>query len=408
MSSRLYLFNPTNEMAIANGQTSYMPPNHLQIFEKDLASFPWLLGTGNDYILVDTHAGNSLNHINDMGWETPKIITHPEELSDKQSNLMFSPWGWSPSVYRRFKPFMHNVSSQWQSHPFSKWQSSLAQLLSRETGYKLLETISNIKQETASHFSLIALPKPPLIIEQINDLASVMKKCPPPSVIKTPWSAAGRGLFRIRNQNDNPENAQWVKGMLRKQGKIYIEKMLPKIQDISFQFWIDKSEIKYLGHNYFYADPSGQFGGCAIGHPENHSALFKDTRKIEEAINQAATLLEQGINAMELNKKYTGPAGVDGIFFKDSDGEVKLQPCLEINLRYNMGLANIRLKKRIHPEAIGIWKTENFAPNQWRKMAEENIKQHPPVLMDGKLRKGFLPLVEPACNKQFGAWLILK
>ncbi|MBZ4677162.1 MAG: hypothetical protein JG782_1782, partial [Anaerophaga sp.] len=48
MVSKLFLFNPTNELAIANGQVSYMPPANLRRFENDLASLPWILSDEDD------------------------------------------------------------------------------------------------------------------------------------------------------------------------------------------------------------------------------------------------------------------------------------------------------------------------------------------------------------------------
>ncbi|MGM0532401.1 MAG: hypothetical protein ACQER7_13730, partial [Bacteroidota bacterium] len=82
-----------------------------------------------------------------------------------------------------------------------------------------------------------------------------------------------------------------------------------------------------------------------------------------------------------------------------------LQPCLEINLRHNMGLANIRLKRHIHPQAKGIWKAEAFRNIEWKHFCREKKQKHPPRFSEGKLRKGFLPLTNPEGNKQFGVWL---
>ena len=183
--------------------------------------------------------------------------------------------------------------------------------------------------------------------------------------------------------------------------------LLNKIQDVSFQFMIKENNVEYIGHNFFYTDTSGQFAGCDIGGPVNHSRLFNDREKINTAIFQAANLIKQGIELLKLDKQYEGPAGIDGIFFKDDEGLLKLQPCLEINLRYNMGAANIFLKKRIHPEAKGIWKTGVFKNNEWMNFCLERTRKNPPRFTNRKLHHGFLPFTDPNGNKLFGAWLEL-
>ncbi len=410
MNSQLFFFNPTNEMAIANGCNSYMPPSHLRKFEEDLATLPWILGTNKDYILVKKIAGNSLSHLTNIGWNVPTPVTGPSEITStyNQEGLIFSPWGWSPAVYRHFKPFEKLAASQWQNHPLKKWNVQAAHLLSRETGYKLLETVGRINSEIKNANSCIYIPPPPMRITNRKELLNILTEFPPPLVIKTPWSASGRGLFRIRDKSDGPEKSSWVTGMLRKQGTLYVEKMLNKIQDVSFQFMIEKDNIKYLGHNFFYTDPSGQFAGCAIGHPDTLNTLFDDDRSINTAINTASQILKQGIEELNIDKYYKGPAGVDGIFFEDENGLLKLQPCLEINLRYNMGLANIYLKDRIHPNASGLWKTGVFKKAEWKQFCEVNSQKKILNFVDGKLCQGFLPFVEPDENKQFGAWLDLK
>jgi hypothetical protein len=408
MTSRLFLFNPTNEMAIANGQVSYMPPAHLQQFESDLASLPWIMGEEHDYILVKNRSGNSLSHLQDLGFKPPTLVQSPEDLPPRdETQLLFAPWGWSPAVYRLFKPFNHLASIKWKNSPMAAWQKNRQLIMSRETGYHLLRLIRQLKNNNPNDYPHIFLPDMPLVIKQQEDLHKIIQEHPIPSIIKTPWSASGRGLFRIRNQGDDPAKSRWVHGVLKKQGKIYIEKMLNKVQDVSFQFMIKENETEYLGHNFFYTDPSGQFAGCAVGKPENHHPLFRDTTIIKDAILQAKNLIQHALEIIKLNTQYLGPAGVDGIFFEDKKGQLKLQPCLEINLRSNMGLANILLRRKIHQDAKGIWKTGVFKSGEWQQFCQNSTKTNPPFLKNGRISHGFVPMVAPRTEKKFGAWLDL-
>jgi hypothetical protein len=375
----------------------------------DMAALPWLLGTEKDYILVRKKEGNSIQHLERFNWDLPSLVTSPEDLSSKdQHNLWFSPWGWSPAVYRHFKPWEPFSHPLWSSNPFANWRKELAGILSRETSYQLLKKIFAIKSANPSAYSLITIPDMPMEVYKEENLTEILQKQSPPLIVKTPFSASGRGLFRIRTAEDAPEKSLWVKGMLKRQGKIYIEKMLRKVQDVSFQFYMNPDEITFLGHNYFYAEASGQFAGCAIGIPETSSPLFRDQKLVSESIGQASELLHKGVSALGLNKHYTGPAGIDGIFTEDTNGKLKLQPCLEINLRYNMGYANVLFKQKMHPEAKGKWKTGIFTKEGWREFCQKESKKHPVKMLDGKPISGFIPFVDPEGNKLFGAWLHLR
>ena len=43
---------------------------------------------------------------------------------------------------------------------------------------------------------------------------------------------------------------------------------------------------------------------------------------------------------------YRGYLGIDMMIYSDSAGKYRVQPCLEINLRYNMGLVADLLSRR--------------------------------------------------------------
>ncbi len=408
MKPRLFLYNPTCEMAIANGQVSYMPPRNLALFEYDMASFPFVFGNSNDFILVPNREDHTLAHLEEIGWEIPSLVVTPEDLpSDVCEGLELHPWGWSPAVYSRFSLFMPYLDAAWPRSPFYSWNADLAFLLSRGTGYRFLETLRALYEADEKSYSLLELPDKPIILKNESDLQRIVQTFSLPAVIKTPWSASGRGLYRIRNVADDPGKSPWVKGMLRRQKKLYVEAWQDKVQDVSFHFWLHPHHIEFLGHNFFYTEPSGQFAGCAIGYPQNLFTLPGDQKRVGEALDQAAHLLAAGLQTLQLNHEYTGPLGVDALFFSypERGGEVLLNPCVETNLRYTMGLANVLLKRRLNPKSTGMLKTGVFAQNGWSEFCSENSRHNPPVIEKGVLKRGFLPLVSPYVEKQFGAWL---
>lgn len=237
MYSRLFFFNPTNEMAIANGEVSYMPPRHLHHFEMDMAALPWLLGNEKDYILVRQKGGNSIQHLEPFNWNLPTLVSSPEEISSKdRHNLWFSPWGWSPAVYRHFKPWMSFSHPEWSLHPFAIWQKDLANILSRATSYQLLKKIYDIKKANRSAYPLITIPDLPMEILDEKNLSTILTELSPPLIVKTPFSASGRGLFRIRTEEDAPEKSPWIKGMLKNRERYMLKRCLKKFRMYLFNF----------------------------------------------------------------------------------------------------------------------------------------------------------------------------
>ena len=52
MSGALYIFNPENDLSVANGGENYMPPPRARIIAEDLAFLPvWYAENGDDVIV---------------------------------------------------------------------------------------------------------------------------------------------------------------------------------------------------------------------------------------------------------------------------------------------------------------------------------------------------------------------
>lgn len=392
MLSKLFVFNPTCEMAVANGHGSYRPPAHLRQFEIDLAAIPLWLGGKEDYVLVDEPVSEGfINQLINWGVSAPQFITSSQDLGNSIS-MQWHPWGWSPALHQQLKTFGAEVSS----HSMLPWQSGHKMLLSRYTGLELATIVFDLIPPEAS----ISIPKLPQVVTSAESVSCLEVGMMSPVLLKTPWSASGRGLFKIRDRHENAAVNTWVLGKLKQQGALMAEPWLEKLQDLSFHFWVSEADIQFLGTTYFKTDKDGRFEGCYTSPP---IIDFMGSDDLLSLVGQAVGLLQKALSQMQLNKRYNGPVGVDGLFFRTPEGQVKLHPCIEVNLRYTMGLVNLFVAKHVHPESYGYWTIQRFTSKEWHHRVENN----PPCLRDGYWHKGVFMLTPPPQKVGFMAFLNL-
>lgn len=99
--------------------------------------------------------------------------------------------------------------------------------------------------------------------------------------------------------------------------------------------------------------------------------------------------------------------GIDALIYNDQ-GMLKMQPCIEINSRMNMGILTLHIEKHIHPDAVGKFELFYGKPGEYGQFASQRAREHPLKMKNGQLASGFLSLVEPDEPKQFGAYILLK
>ncbi len=115
-----------------------------------------------------------------------------------------------------------------------------------------------------------------------------------------------------------------------------------------------KSEIDYLGFSVFETNTNGQYQGTFLHPdmkrfvPDEKMTAFRE--KIESAAEILCKALKKTVYAME----HRGFLGIDALIFKH-EGKLKLQPCIEINSRMNMGILAMFLENKIYPMQLEIW-----------------------------------------------------
>ncbi|MCK5729937.1 MAG: hypothetical protein KAH68_02605, partial [Draconibacterium sp.] len=117
--------------------------------------------------------------------------------------------------------------------------------------------------------------------------------------------------------------------------------------------------------------------------------------------------LIQVIENSDLVLYYEGYFGVDTLIYKDKNGHLKINPCLEINVRQNMGLLSLQLEKLIHSEKKGTYNTFYKPGTKFLQFKNEMEKRYPLKVSNHKIESGFLPIIEVFDDTLFGAYILV-
>jgi hypothetical protein len=395
---KLFLFNPTSEMAIANGEVAWQPNRILQQFEKDLELLPYIFAQNNDYIVVnDLPASGFLNTLRLIRNISPtyllKATLKDEHIIQKFKNLDLQPWGWSPASHHLLKNLKQNCSNAFRISPNYKWNNSHKNIVSRKFSTKLLSEIIN-KNPTAPYIPERLHPKATSSISEIQDYINQWNQV----VLKAPWSSSGRGVQMLRYAELNKSNIQWISGIIKQQGFIMIEPLLEKLEDFSLQFHISQTEIQFLGVGKFETNTNGQYVSNKLN-PETQ--FIEDVIHVDQLTQHIINILKQE----KIQEKYEGYAGFD-LMTIQYENHTLIHPCVEVNWRYNMGLVALQLQKLIHPQAKGEFSVFFDPKRKFKHFAEKALQKHPIEKIGSRLIKGFVPLSDPEKSVS-GAYILL-
>lgn len=280
------LFNPSNDMALAANVREYLPPKRIQQMEADLA----------DVARV---------------WEGTRFA---------------GPWGWSLATKRRYECM--GISSDEQ--PSDDWIATVRGLSSRQFACEYIKTLlAEIEDD-------ILLGNEMAFIDGSSFIdTSVFRNHPFPLIFKSPWSSSGRGVFVSSSFDDHTKSC--LQGFINTQGGFLIDRFhANKTLDFAMEFFINPDHsVEFLGYSVFHAATTGAYG----------YNLVESQEELMQRIGVDHSLLQRLIDHHKTHLSriaYHGAVGID--MLKCTNGNI--HPCIEINLRMNMGILSILLHQR--------------------------------------------------------------
>ncbi|WP_280746473.1 MULTISPECIES: hypothetical protein [unclassified Parabacteroides] len=401
MLPKLHYYNPGHETDILQGSAHYTPSGNVQKMRQELALLPAWYADEGDYIFVEENT--SPRFFSQYPEEVrPKVtILSREDIKKKAASLPrmeAAPWGITPQSIPLFEDLRDTYGLNIE---VPAWKEEFTRLTSRQTAALCFQ---QIKERLPN----ISFPPPPLFFKELEEIEAWLNTHEGAFVIKTPFSSSGRGLLWLDNNCLKEKDKKWISGALKKQGSVGIEYALPKDQDMALEYYSDgEGNLRYEGISVFGTSKVGAYKGNNINEQAeyeeiNHREIGTETyRQIQEAVTH--------VIQENYARHYKGYLGVDMLMYRTGKDSHALHPCLEINMRYTMGLAAIRLvEKYIHPDASGTfnihYEVTPYRMNEWHKLMKQ---AYPCKLKEGKLRSGYYSLTPVTGKTHYTAYLVI-
>ena len=345
--SRIHYFNPGHETAVLLGTQNYTAPTNVRKMQKDLALLPVWYAEEDDFVYLEDSKATPpfFAHL-------PKDL-HPAPIPVTKAMLMknapylspmdAAPWGLSPHSLHLFEQLRDKAKVR-LSVP--TWKEDYFRLTGRQTAAECLEKIQALLPD-------LPIPVAPRFCTKIREVERYMILCNAPFVLKTPYSSSGRGLLWVEKRKPDTKTKNWIEGVFNKQGMISIESGLDKVQDFAMEFYSDgQGTVRYEGLSVFNTEERGFYTGNIL--EEQSTMLSRITRFTGEETYSRIQEAVRSVLQEVYGSTYAGCIGVDMLVYRQKDGSFAIHPCIEINMRYTMGMVALRLFQHyVAPRAVG-------------------------------------------------------
>ena len=387
---KVYLFAPENDTALASGKRYYTPPPAARKIAADLALLPIWYADEESIILSQRPPSDELQQtIERLG------ITSRTAPALPPGEWECCPWGWSAYTCKQNE----KAGIESRQLPDDKQITEIRRLSGRATTRDILQRFAELIPD---------YPLPP-IPEILYDAASTERFATShrATLLKAPWSSSGRGIIRVNGLYDT-STARQAEGILRKQGYIMGEVLLDKTADLAFEFYSNGIQTRFAGYSLFNTDRHGSYTGNILA-PDTAIERYL-SRSISPATLHATQAALQHITTELIAPHYKGYFGIDAIIYRDDDTALRLYPCIELNLRMNMGLVAHCIASRFMAEGSSGSYHVAYAPSPAQHIERHRAMyaQHPLVIEGRRIVSGYLPLTPLHDDTLYHAYIIVE
>lgn len=417
----VHVFDPTAELDLAHGG-SYTPDNATRAMTRDLAMVPAFAAASDDIVLVARRPSlQHLRSLRDAGLPTPQLVeVDPEALQIPVAAVApharlggVAAWGWSATVRRRYGSLLARVEGS--SPPPASTDAARA---SKATWVDLR---AELHRELAAEGWL---DEPDTLGATATDLETVIAHARRfaahgyrVAVVKAIFGTAGRAAQRIEDAAPDDSRRRWIERTLSAQGSVVVEPWLDRVCDVSLRIGVARDGTARIDdHGRFLADRRGQYAGAVLG-PLTRAvpppiARFlhgegRDPRRLARVSSVVAARVGAALHALG----HTGPAGIDGLIYRDRDGRFRLRPLVEVNARPNFGHVAAALGRHVARKSAAVWLIVPLRElpgdlDGWIAELGEGL----PLLHQGTPRQivqGVVPTTDPTQAEQFGSVLLV-
>lgn len=299
--SRLLIFNPEHDYALANAGAYYIPPLSIRKLAASLKLIPIVWSMKDDYILTPDNRLISANNLEEHELS-------PQRLSNISEII---PWGWNAALKHRLTEC--GITGE-RLLPSDEAIDRLRNLSHRRISIKLNRLLD-------SPF----IPSEFFCVDEGLEFAASHPGC----YFKMPWSSGGRGILATRELNLQ-QISEWISGCIKKQGSVLAERGVDRAIDFASLWNISAGKVEFEGFSVSLSDGRGKYGGNLYGDPLELENFIKS-----KVPSFSYDLIERQQSAIqkEISPFYSGKLGIDMIGGNDG----RIYPCIELNLRRTMG-----------------------------------------------------------------------
>lgn len=383
------IFNPDHDLALANNNMNFIAPTTAKKMTKDLCLLPYWY-SNNDIIISHHDMPSELRYIANKLNVKNQIICDDSKIKSLYKSTI-EPWGWDLSIYKK----LHEKG--YLQLPDREELKKLRDFSSREFSIKLLNELSKIKGCCGQR---IFLNSEKCLNDITNNVTSFL--------LKTLWSNSGKGIIWCK-YGLNETNKSRAISNIKKMGGIVYEPIYNNIKDFAMEFKITNSKAQFIGYSLFKTNKFGSYESNILMHNKNIEIELCKNISIN-TINKVKDKITTFINN-EISKHYkNGLIGID-MMLCEIESKIYLHPCVEINLRMNMGIVALELTKRYIPKNnTGEFFISFYKKNEDLKEHDKQLKEKYPLIIsaDKKIKRGYMSLTPIYKDTQYNAYIIIK
>ena len=320
----VYLFNPEHDLALAHGAHNYTAPPFARQLRHDLRLLPaWVAPAGSCVAVPD---GCPLDE--DCRWlhdhhldVSPVPISQIADLGP----CRIHPWGWDAAL--RYRLLQAGVQREFL--PTDAELDHIRQLSHRRTSIAVHQALDE------------AFSPCPVELDNYDDVMAFASSHPG-CYLKMPWSGSGKGIYRVIDPTGDNHVPRWIEGALKRQGSLLCEVGLDRVQDFAIECECRDGTTRLEGYSVFDSDFHSQYGtGRVAPMEELHQFLLQQYPDLDPVVDNVLKAMD-----VIIAPHYDGPLGVDMMLYRDKDGRLALNPCVEVNLRMTMGMVTAAMGSR--------------------------------------------------------------
>lgn len=388
----LYIFNPEHDLALASGEANYMAPASARRMASELALLPmWYAEEGSAVLAPSAYNLDYVKKIQELLGLSVDLITEPELAIEP--DLDIRPWGWDVALRKRLSV----LGVDEVLLPSMGQLNDLREYSHRSKAVALLPELQLNEYFCGESYYL----KTP---EEWKRFVEGRKEC----LLKAPLSGSGKGLNWCKGIFTSFISG-WCTRVAASQGGVIAEPIYNKVEDFAMEFYSDGAgELTFVGYSLFHTGKSGMYeGNCLLS---NEAIRKKLSQYIpSEALMDLENCLKYRLSAL-VGTVYKGYLGVDMMICRFPENEkpvFRIHPCVEINLRMNMGvIARFLHDRYVRPGSTGRFVID-YHPSEGEALQEHERMSatYPLEIREGRVYSGYLPLVPVHRRSCYRAWI---